>query len=180
MLRDQILDLLLPHLTGVAVVDLQEVGTRLCITACTVAERASCPACGTSSRRVHDRYGRRLADLGISGRVVTIALTVRRFRCDAAHCPRRTFAEQVEGLTFRHSRRSRLQRATLEVIGCHLAGRAGSRLAAMLRCPASPNTLLRRVRALPADPPERSPQVLGGGRLRSQARARLRHRTDRH
>nr|WP_232838195.1 ISL3 family transposase [Streptomyces geranii] len=140
---------------------MREVGTRLCITACTTAEGASCPACGTSSRRVHDRYGRRLADPAVGGRAVTIALTVRRLRCDAAHCPRRTFAKQVEGLTFRYGRRSQLQQTVLEAIGCHLARRAGSRLAAVLRCPASPNTLLRRVRALPADPPERSPRVLG-------------------
>ncbi|ANZ13544.1 IS transposase [Streptomyces noursei ATCC 11455] len=46
-------------------------------------------------------------------------------------------------------------------IGRLLAGRAGSRLAGMLHCPVSPNTLLRRVRALPANPPNRSPRVLG-------------------
>ncbi|MFD3556871.1 ISL3 family transposase [Streptomyces goshikiensis] len=161
MLRDQIFDLLLPHLTGVLVLDIREVDARLCITACTAVEEARCPDCGSSTRRIHDRYGRRLGDLAVGGRPVTIALTVRRFRCDAAHCPRRTFAEQVEGLTFRYGRRSQLQQTALEAIGCLLAGRAGARLADMLHSPVSPNTLLRRVRALPADPPERSPRVLG-------------------
>ncbi|QCX82294.1 Transposase (plasmid) [Streptomyces sp. YIM 121038] len=69
--------------------------------------------------------------------------------------------EQVEGLTFRYGRRSQLQQRMLVKIGCFLAGRAGARLAAMLHCTASPNTLLSRVRSLPAEPPERSPRVLG-------------------
>ncbi|WP_424644013.1 transposase family protein [Embleya sp. AB8] len=149
MLRDQIFDLLLPHPRGVLILDVREIEARLCITARTAGEEARCPDCGTSTRRVHDRYGRRLSDLAVGGRPVTIALTVRRFRCDAAHCPRRTFAEQAEGLTFRYGRRSRLQQAALEAIGRLPAGRAGARLADMLYCPVSPNTLLRRVRALP-------------------------------
>ncbi|MET9414663.1 hypothetical protein ABZY03_10845 [Streptomyces klenkii] len=33
-----------------------------------------------------------------------IELTVRRLFCNAASCPRRTFAEQVEGLTTRYCR----------------------------------------------------------------------------
>ncbi|GAU70288.1 putative transposase [Streptomyces sp. NBRC 110611] len=32
-------------------------------------------------RRVHDRYGWRIADLAVGGRPVTMALTVRRCRC---------------------------------------------------------------------------------------------------
>ena len=49
----------------------------------------------------------------------------------------------------------------LTAIGRVLAGRAGARLAGVLHNPAAPNTLLRRVRALPAEPPPRSPRVLG-------------------
>jgi hypothetical protein len=37
----------------------------------------------------------------------------------------------------------------------------GARLADMLHRTVSPNTLLRRVRALPAEPPEKRPKVLG-------------------
>ncbi|MCW8381569.1 ISL3 family transposase [Streptomyces justiciae] len=161
MLRDQILDLLLPHLASVAVTDLQLVGTTLTITATTVAETAPCPTCAANSRRVHDRYRRRLADVAVGGRPVTICLTVRRFRCEVSSCPRRTFAEQVEGLTFRYGRRSQFQQAMLAVIGRFLAGRAGARLAAMLHCRVSPNTLLSRLRTLPTEPPDRSPRVLG-------------------
>ncbi|MBL1121056.1 transposase, partial [Streptomyces sp. 110] len=91
---------------------------------------------------MHDRYRRRLADVAIGERPTTIHLRVRRFRCELPSCPRRTFVEQVDGLTFRHGRRSQTQQQTLTAIGCFLAGRAGARLAAMLHCTVSPNTLL--------------------------------------
>ncbi|WP_243740561.1 ISL3 family transposase [Streptomyces sp. 8K308] len=153
--------MLLPHLAAVAIEDVQVVGSGVRITASAVAEAARCPGCGTNSRRVHDRYRRQLADVAVGGRPVMIRLAVRRFRCEASACPRRTFAEQVTGLTFRYGRRSQLQETMLVAIGRVLAGRAGARLADMLHCTVSPNTLLRRVRALTAEPPEKCPRVLG-------------------
>ncbi|MFD9367886.1 transposase family protein [Streptomyces sp. NPDC060020] len=60
---------------------------------------AVCPGCGASSRRVHSRYGRRIADAPVAARPVRIELSVRRLFCDNSDCARVTFAEQVEGLT---------------------------------------------------------------------------------
>src|SRR3954447_14062533 len=54
---------------------------------------AECPDCGGFSDRVHDRYQRGLKDLPLGVRNTVIRLTVRRFRCGFADCPRRTFAE---------------------------------------------------------------------------------------
>ncbi len=58
----------------------------------TVAARSAtsegiCPSCRQRSRRVHSRYGRTLADLPCSGRVLQIGILVRRFRCTMAACP---------------------------------------------------------------------------------------------
>ncbi|MFG2860330.1 ISL3 family transposase [Streptomyces sioyaensis] len=153
--------MLLPHLAGVAIEDIRAEGGSVRIIASAVHGAGRCPSCGTNSQRIHDRYRRRLADVAIGGRPTAIHLRVRRFRCELPSCPRRTFVEQVDGLTFRHGRRSQLQQDMLTAIGRFLAGRAGARLAAMLHCTVSPNTLLERVRRLPAEPPERSPRVLG-------------------
>ncbi|MFF2619858.1 transposase family protein [Kitasatospora sp. NPDC058046] len=110
MLCDQTLKVLLPQLSGLVVEEVRDAETGLRITARTACDQARCPQCGASSTRVHDRYRRRIADLAVGGRAVTIALSVRRFRCETSGCPRRTFAEQIEGLTFRYGRRSLLQR----------------------------------------------------------------------
>jgi transposase len=48
------------------------------------ASRASpCPGYGTSSKRVHSRYKRRLADLPMPGKPVRLVIAARRFHCDA-------------------------------------------------------------------------------------------------
>ncbi|MFI8308051.1 transposase family protein [Streptomyces sp. NPDC085927] len=47
-----------------------------------------CPACGTTSARVHSRYVRRLADSAVGGRPVVIELRVRRSRCRQGACRR--------------------------------------------------------------------------------------------
>lgn len=63
-------------------------------------------------------------------------LAVRRFFCPALACPRKTFAEQVNGLTERYARKTPLLAGMLGDIAVALAGRAGSRLAACLGVPA--------------------------------------------
>ncbi|MFE3205593.1 ISL3 family transposase [Embleya sp. NPDC059237] len=122
--------------------------------------RAECPACGTTSTRVHSRYVRRLDDTAAGRRRVVIELQVRRFRCRQQACPQATFAEQVPGLTFRHGRRSQGLQTALQQVALMLAGRAGARLADALAAPVSRSTLLRLIRALPESAPT-TPRVLG-------------------
>ncbi|MCC9705493.1 ISL3 family transposase [Streptomyces sp. MNU76] len=124
------------------------------------AERAACPACSTTSGRVHSRYVRRLADTAVGGRHVVIELQVRRFRCRDRACRQATFAEQVDGLTFRHGRRSAGLQTVLQKVAVMLAGRAGARLADTLAVRASRSTLLRLIRRLP-EPEAHTPRVLG-------------------
>lgn len=121
---------------------------------------AVCRSCGTASDRVHGRYSRELSDVPIAGVATKILLRVRRFICGNAACTVRTFAEQVDGVTHRRVRSTDGLRRTLTAIGLALAGRAGSRLAAVLGMVTSRSSLLRLVRALP-DPPERPVAVLG-------------------
>ena len=154
------LGVLLPHLAGVIVEAATAAAGLLLVTARARAPEAACPKCGTVSGRVHSRYARTLADAAIGGRPVAIVLAVRRFFCGAPGCPRKTFAEQADGLTKRYARKTPLLTGMLGSIAVALAGRAGSRLAAGLGVPASRQVLLRLVMAAP-DPQAASPRVLG-------------------
>jgi transposase len=78
------------------------------------ALEAACPKCGTTSRRVHSRYSSTLAGAVIGGRPVEIRLAVCQFFCPAPGCKRKTFAEQVDGLTRRYARKTPL---LAEVLG---------------------------------------------------------------
>ncbi len=131
------LGFLLPHLAGAVIEGVAAAGGLLLVLARARAEAAACPSCGAVSARVHSRYGRRLADLAIGGRRVVIRLAVRRFSCAVPGCKRKTFAEQVPGLTVPYGRKTPPLSRALQDIAVALAGRAASRLAAALGVPAS-------------------------------------------
>ena len=154
------LELLLPHLAGVVVEQVDQLPGLVCLWARARSAGAACPGCGVVSSRVHSRYERRLADAAVGGQRVVIRLRARRFFCGAQGCPACTFAEQVDGLTTAYARRTPLLQRMLEAIALALAGRAGARLAGGFGLPAGRSTMLRLIRALP-DPGVHGVAVLG-------------------
>ena len=155
-----LLVVLFPHLAGLDLVQVEDLGGGVQITARTRTVLLACRGCGVISARVHDRYRRRLADLACGGRPVQVVLQARRFRCGNLACPVATFAEQVPGLTSWYQRRTARLRDLLETVALALAGRAGSRLAAAAGAAVSRFTLIRLIRALP-DPQAGPVTVLG-------------------
>jgi transposase len=155
-----LLVVLFPHLAGLDVVHVEDLGGGVRITARTRTVSLACRGCGAVAAQVHDRYRRRLAGLACGGRPVQVVLEVRRFCCGSPACPVATFAEQVPGLTGWYQRRTAGLRDLLEKVALALAGRAGSRLAAALGAVVSRFTLIRLVRALP-DPAAGPVAVLG-------------------
>lgn len=124
-------------------------GTTLLIDAHTTAPCQRCPACDHPSARVHSRYLRLIQDLPIADRPVRLLLRVRRFFCDDAACPKRTFAERLPALVPYRARRTPRLSSALRAIGFATGGAAGARLAARLHLRASRQTLLRLLRATP-------------------------------
>ena len=118
----------------------------------TTAASAPCPACGTPSRRVHGAYWRSLGDVACFGRPTLLLVRVRRFRCTAPACPRRTFAEPLPGVAQTRARQTDRLRAVHRTIGLALGGNPGARHAAAMGVPISRTTLLTRVRTGDAVP----------------------------
>jgi transposase len=132
----------------------------LCITAHGTRPGGRCPDCGRASRAVHSRYRRRPADLPSLGRAVRVDLRVRRFYCRNAACSRRTFAERLPEQLRPHARRTRRLAEAQGRVGVALGGEGGARLLQHLSMPASADTVLRLVRAVPLPEPE-PPRVVG-------------------
>ncbi|MGG2463845.1 ISL3 family transposase [Streptomyces sp. RGM 3693] len=153
-------ELLFPSIADVAVlsVDVNIEIVRVDAQCTTVG--AACPVCRAWSTRVHSSYLRFPADVPSAGRRVVLRLRVRRFRCRNAACTRRTFVEQISGLTRRYGQRTERLRSTLAAVGLALAGRAGARLVAVLGVSVSRSTVLRLVDALP-EPEVPAPRVVG-------------------
>ena len=120
----------------------------------------ACPDCGRGSTRVHSRYTRTLADRAVGGRPLLIGLSVRRLFCDGPRCARRTFAEQVDGLTVRYQRRTPLLQCLVEMVGVLLAGRGGARLLQIVNVTLSRTSVLSHLMRMPP-PSAATPLVLG-------------------
>ncbi|MER5662828.1 ISL3 family transposase, partial [Streptomyces mirabilis] len=150
-----------PHLVTVLVEHVVVESGVQRITASTKDRTAAvCPGCGESSKRVHSRYGRRIADAPVGARPVLIELSVRRLFCDSSGCARVTFAEQVDGLTSRYGRRTPVLQRVIGALGVVLAARAVARLGLLLGIVVSRMTVLRVVMAMP-EPAWTGPRVLG-------------------
>lgn len=108
---------------------------------------ATCPCCGTTSRRTQSRYLRQAADLPIAGRRVVLRVTVRRFWCATVLCRCRIFAERFgDGVLAPLPRRTGRLETIVHHLGLALGGRPAAAFADRLMMPVSNDTLLRVVR----------------------------------
>ena len=119
------------------------------VTAHADSPTAVCPTCQHPADRVHSRYHRQPRDLPVSTMHARLCLTVRRFFCMNAACPRQTFAERFPLLVPVYAHRTSRLTQSLQSVAFALGGEAGAVLSHQLRMPTSPATLLRIIRAAP-------------------------------
>lgn len=146
--------------SGVQLAQLDVSDQHITLHGASTATSATCPACATTTTRVHRAYTRTLADLPWSGWAVHLRLRVRRFFCPTPTCARVTFVEQIPALTQPYAQHTTRLNDLLGNLGLALGGEAGHRLSRRLAVSVSPDTLLRRVRRLPL-PPTPAPTTIG-------------------
>ena len=110
------------------------------------AEIGSCPGCGARSRRRHSRYSRCLQDLPAQGAIVALRILMTRWRCLNRSCARKTFSDQLPGVTIRHARRTFALAAFFKLFAHGAGGKPSERLISRLGMPASDDTLLRQLK----------------------------------
>jgi transposase len=134
--------------------------TRLTIQVACRLKSAACPLCQHSSERIHGSYGRTVADVPCGGRRVTLALTVRKFVCGTAGCPRKIFTERLPALVEPYARMTTRLSEVLQTLGFATCGELGERFAPQLGMKVSGPTLLRRMRTRCCPAPS-SVRILG-------------------
>src|SRR5512147_3157943 len=150
----------LPGFANLALESLTIADTLILIHATVANSYGVCPDCGEESFRVHSTYARRLRDLPWQNIPVQLVVAVRRFFCQRATCPRKTFAEQLPGFMQRSAQRTVALNATLQTLGLTLGGKLGAVVGRKLGISGSAATVLRRAHAF-VPPPIPEPRAVG-------------------
>ncbi len=122
-----------------------------------VEQEPACPLCGQVSRSGHSSYRRYLQDFPWQGVSVQLWVTAGRFRCCNASCPRKIFCERLPQVARVYGRQTDRASEIVRLVGYVAGGRPGQRLLARLAIATSDDTILRRVRREPAQPPAALP-----------------------
>lgn len=155
---NRLVQMVFSGLSPLVIEDVADEGERIVVRARRPHDTTVCPRCEGSSGRVHGYHWRTVADVPVDGRRVVVHVRVRRLVCPTRGC-RQTSREQVPGVLERYQRRTaRLNRQVKAVV--KEAGRAGSRLLAILAMGLSRHTALRALLRIPL-PIERTPRVIG-------------------
>ena len=141
-------------------VDLLEAG--ITIHCATTLPQATCPDCQHPSTTIHSRYHRHIADLPWGTWPVTLRIIVRKFRCCYGTCPRKIWTERLATVVAPSARMTLRRRSTLRSLAFALGGEAGARLAATLRLPTSPDTLLQIIRQTAVTEDQAAPPTVIG------------------
>jgi len=136
------------------------VADEITLTLHTTSPTATCPCCGTVSKRVQSRYRRTLHDLPFSGRPVRLIVLVRRFFCKKSTCTQKIFAEQLPELCRPYAQRTKRLQEALCQLGLVIGGQVGARVGNELGISGSRDTILRLVRKS-ALPKPSEPRVIG-------------------
>lgn len=134
--------------------------TELKLFGVTTQDSASCPECGTESRRQNASYTRHPADLPCLGYQVRLDLRVKRYFCDNDRCHRKTFAERFPQLLGYKARRTERLTNQQLAIGFEVGGEAGRRVLETTKMPLSGDSLIENIRTAPELVNE-TPRVLG-------------------
>ncbi len=85
---------LLPLPEGMLIEQIQITETGLMISVISTYPTSCCPLCSQPSSSLKSHYRRTVRDVPCGGSRVLLALTVRKFYCRNAYCPRKVFAER--------------------------------------------------------------------------------------
>lgn len=111
-----------------------------------------CPLCSTPSFAIHSYYRRKPLELPCAGKRVRLLLSVKKFFCRVASCPRKVFTERLPDMIEPSSRLTTRLRTIVQAICAAFNAKGGARLAVQLGIRLSRMTFLHSLLLLPNPP----------------------------
>jgi transposase len=108
-----------------------------------------CPLCSTPSYAIHSYYRRKPLELPCLGKAVRLLLSVKKFFCREASCPRKIFTERLPELIEPSSRLTTRFQTVVQAICAAFNANGGARLGEQLGIHLSRMTFLYSLLLLP-------------------------------
>src|SRR5690242_12782196 len=108
---------LFPLPQGLELTSISEASEEVIVRVTSHRPTSGCPLCGVSSSSIHSSYRRKPRDLPCAGRPIRLLLTVKKFVCQQAECPRKIFTERLPDLIEVSSRLTKRLRSAVQEIG---------------------------------------------------------------
>lgn len=143
---------LFPLPQGLELTSISEASEEVIVRVTSHRPSSPCPLCGVSSSTIHSYYRRKPRDLPCAGRPIRLLLSVKKFVCRQAACPRKIFTERLPDLIEVSSRLTKRLRSAVQEVGFATCGKGGERLSAKLGMPLSDATLLWSLYLVPLPP----------------------------
>lgn len=110
--------------------------------------QATCPTCHHVATRRHSRYARKVYDLPIMERSVTLTVVLNKWFCDHKKCERRVFSERLAWLPTSGRYTLRLEELILQ-IAFSTTCLTAERLCKSMHIPISHDAILCRIKKVP-------------------------------
>jgi len=140
---------LFPLPEGLEITSISDTPEEVLVRVTSHRESSPCPLCSTPSSAIHSYYRRHPLDLPCAGRPIRLLLTVKKFFCRQATCPRKIFTERLPDFIEVSSRLTKRRRTGVQEIGFATCGKGGERLASKLGMRISDTTLLWSLHLVP-------------------------------
>src|SRR6516165_4537829 len=89
---------LFPLPQGLEITSISETPEEVLVRVTSHRKTSVCPLCAAPSSAIHSYYRRYPKDLPCAGRPIRLLLTVKKFFCREASCPRKIFTERLADL----------------------------------------------------------------------------------
>ena len=107
------------------------------------SERGVCPCCGVVSERHHGTYIRKIQDLPILGKAVTLQITAYEYDCEDPDCSVSSFVETIDGFLDHYSRKTERLADLICTIALETSCEGCSKICKAMNITISPDSVIR-------------------------------------
>ena len=106
-------------------------------------KQGTCPCCGVVSARYHGTYVRKVQDLPMMGKAVTLQIKAYEYNCEHHDCEVVSFAETIDGFLNHYSRKTERLADLICTIALETSCEGCSRICKAMNITISPDSVIR-------------------------------------